>query len=107
MTYPQKIEKAVARIYWNGSAAEIERQVRAFNPAPGAFFEFQGERCKVLAAELVPANSAAGTVLDDALTVACGSGALRLTRLQRAGRPVMDAADLRRGWAIPAGTVLG
>jgi methionyl-tRNA formyltransferase len=106
VTYAHKIDKAEARIDWSRSAAEIERQVRAFNPAPGAFFELGGERCKVLAAEVVDLGGIAGTVLDDALTVACGSGALRLTRLQRAGRPAMDAGDLLRGWAIPAGTVL-
>ena len=107
VTYAHKIDKAEARIDWGRSAVEIERQVRAFNPAPGAWFEFGGERCKVLAAEVVAGGGAPGAVLDDVLTVAGGDGALRLVRLQRAGRPAMDAADLLRGWAIPAGTVLG
>jgi len=112
VTYAHKIDKAEARIDWSRSAAEIERQVRAFNPAPGAFFEFGGERCKVLAAEVTASQRAAvagrarhdaGVILDDALTVACGEAALRLVRLQRAGRPAMDVGDLLRGWAIPAG----
>jgi methionyl-tRNA formyltransferase len=106
VTYAHKIDKAEARIDWTRSAVEIERQVRAFNPAPGAFFELDGERCKVLAAEVAAGSGRPGTVLDDALTVACGDGALRLARLQRAGRPTMDAADLLRGWAIPPATVL-
>jgi methionyl-tRNA formyltransferase len=106
VTYAHKIDKAEARIDWTRSAVEIERQVRAFNPAPGAFFELDGERCKVLAAEIAAGSGRPGTVLDDALTVACGDGALRLARLQRAGRPTMDAADLLRGWAIPPATVL-
>jgi len=133
VTYAHKIDKAEARIDWTRSAVEIERQVRAFNPAPGAFFELAGERCKVLAAEVIDAGMVdagvsapavtplrpfgapplageglvAGTVLDDALTVACSEGAVRLVRLQRAGRPAMDAGDLLRGWSLPAGTVLG
>ena len=106
VTYAHKIDKAEARIDWTRSAVEIERQVRAFNPAPGAWFESAGERCKVLAAEVVDRAGAPGTVLDDALTVACGEGALRLVRLQRAGRPAMSAADLLRGWTIPIGAVL-
>ena len=106
VTYAHKIDKAEARIDWTRSAVEIERQVRAFNPAPGAFFELDGERCKVLAAEVAAGSGRPGTVLDDALTVACGDSALRLARLQRAGRPTMDAADLLRGWAIPPATVL-
>jgi len=106
VTYAHKIDKAEARIDWTRSAVDVERQVRAFNPAPGAFFELGGERCKVLAAEVVAGLGAAGTVLDERLTVACGDGAVRLVRLQRAGRPAMDAADLLRGWSIPVGTVL-
>ncbi|MFC3174771.1 methionyl-tRNA formyltransferase [Novosphingobium bradum] len=106
VTYAHKIDKAEARIDWARSAAEIERQVRAFHPAPGAWFEFAGERCKVLGADIAEGSGEPGVVLDDVLTVACGAGAIRLTRLQRAGRPAMDAADLLRGWAIPAGAVL-
>ena len=75
--------------------------------APGAWFEFEGERCKVLAAELAEGSGAAGTVLDDGLTIACGTGAIRCTLVQRAGRPAMATADLLRGWAIAAGAKLG
>ncbi len=107
VTYAHKIDKAEARIDWAQHAEQIERQVRAFAPAPGAWFELEGERCKVLAAELVAGSGAAGTVLDDSLTIACGTGAIRPTLVQRAGRPAMATADLLRGWAIVAGAKLG
>jgi len=106
VTYAHKIDKAEARIDWANSADEIERQIRAFAPAPGAWFEFEGERCKVLAAELNEGTGAPGLVLDDQLTIACETGAIRLTLVQRAGRPAMATADMLRGWAIEAGTKL-
>ena len=106
VTYAHKIDKAEARIDWSQSAEQVERQVRAFAPAPGAWFESEGERCKVLAAELAEGSGAAGEVLDDQLTVACGTGAIRPTLVQRAGRPTMATADLLRGWAIAAGAKL-
>ena len=110
VTYAAKIDKAEARIDWTRSADEVERQVRAFNPVPGAFFEVAGERVKVLAATSLPdpsdPRSEAGTVLDDALTIACGAGAIRPTLLQRAGRGVMTAAEVLRGFPIPPGTQL-
>ena len=106
VTYAKKIDKAEARIDFAQSAEQVERQVRAFAPAPGAWFELGGERCKVLACEVVDGAGKPGTVLDDSLTVACGGHAIRPVRVQRAGRPVMATADLLRGWAIPAGTQL-
>jgi len=107
VTYAHKIDKAEARLDFARSALNVERQVRAFNPAPGAFFELEGERYKVLAAEVADGTGEPGVTLDDALAVACDDGALRLNLLQRAGKPVMAAADLLRGKAIPAGTRLG
>lgn len=107
VTYAKKIDKAEARIAWNVSAVGVERQVRAFAPTPGAWFEFQGERCKVLAAELVDSGGTPGLVLGDDLSVACGSGAIRPIVVQRAGRPVMTAAELLRGWGIAEGNQLG
>lgn len=106
VTYAKKIDKAETRIDFSQHAEQVERQIRAFAPAPGAWCEYRGERCKVLAADLAEGSGAPGEVLDEALTIACGSGALRPTLVQRAGRPVMGVADLLRGWAIPAGTVL-
>jgi len=105
-TYARKIDKAETRIDFARDAEFIERQVRAFAPAPGAWFEYQGERCKVLAAHAIGREGMPGTVLDDALTIACGHGAIRPERLQRAGKPAMDAAELLRGKPIPAGVVL-
>ena len=99
-THAPKIGKAEARIDWSQDAQQVERHVRAFTPWPGAFFEHDGERVKVLAAQVVEGSGAPGTVLDDNLTVACGTGALRLTRVQRAGKPAMDVADFQRGRAI-------
>ncbi|MBA3878308.1 MAG: methionyl-tRNA formyltransferase [Sphingobium sp.] len=107
VTYAAKIDKAEARIDWTQPAEAIERQVRAFNPAPGAWFEVAGERIKLLAAEVAVAAGAAGEVVDDTLTIACGNDtALRPTLLQRAGRGVMTLAELLRGFPIPAGTRL-
>jgi methionyl-tRNA formyltransferase len=106
VTYAGKIDKAEARLDFSRSAAELERRVRAFAPAPGAFFELGGERFRVLAAEVVAASGEPGTALDDRLTIVCGEGALRPTLIQRAGRPAMDAAALLRGRAIPEGTRL-
>ena len=116
-TYAHKIDKAESRIDWSQPAGQIERQVRAFAPSPGAWFELEGERYRVLKAEVIASRQDShptdggpslrwGTVLDDQLTVATGEGALRLLSLQRAGKPVMDAAALLRGRPIAAGTRL-
>lgn len=105
-TYAPKIEKSEAKLDFTKSAVEVERQVRAFNPVPGAYFEYGGERIKVLAAEVSEPNGAPGTVLNDSLAIACGEGALLPSLVQRAGRGAMTAAELLRGFAIPAGTVL-
>ena len=106
VTYAAKIDKAETRIDFTRPAVEVERQVRAFNPAPGAWFEVAGERVKLLAAEPVEAEGPPGEVLDDSLTIACGEGALRAVSVQRAGRGVSSADELLRGFAIPAGTRL-
>ena len=107
VTYASKIDKAEARLDFSRPAAELERQVRGLWPAPGAFFEFEGDRYKVLAAAVGDGSSdRPGNVLDDQLTIACGQGTLRPTRIQRAGKPAMDTAELLRGKAIPAGTCL-
>uniref|UniRef100_UPI0025E0BDBF methionyl-tRNA formyltransferase n=1 Tax=uncultured Sphingomonas sp. TaxID=158754 RepID=UPI0025E0BDBF len=106
VTYAAKIDKAEARIDWTAAAEQVERQVRAFAPAPGAWFEVGGERLKLLTAEVADGAGQPGEVLDEALTVACGSGAIRPTLLQRAGRGPMSPADLLRGFAVPVGTIL-
>jgi methionyl-tRNA formyltransferase len=107
VTLAPKIAKAEARIDWTRAAAFTERQVRAFAPAPGAWFEAAGERVKLLAAELVEGVSAPpGTILDDTLTIACGTGALRPTLVQRASGRAMPTAELLRGFPLPPGTIL-
>ena len=106
ITYASKIDKAEARLDFTADAAQIERRVRAFNPAPGAFFEHQGERIQILAAAIEGAGGAPGRVIDEGLAIACGSGSLRPLTVKRAGRGVMTTAELLRGFAIPVGTVL-
>ena len=108
-TYAPKIDKAEARIDWSRSAVEVERQIRAFNPVPGAFFEVAGERIKILAAEIdrLPGGGRAdGEALDDSLTIACAEGRIRPILLQRAGRGVMTSAELLRGFPVPPGAKL-
>jgi methionyl-tRNA formyltransferase len=105
-SYARKIDKAESRLDFTQSAEDVLRQIRAFAPAPGAFFELEGERFRVLEAEIVEAEGAPGLALDDHLTIACGGGALRPTMVQRAGKPAMDAAALLRGRPIAAGTLL-
>ena len=106
VTYASKIDKREARLDFAQDAAQVERQVRAFAPAPGAFFELAGERFRVLATDVVAGSGEPGMTLDDALTIACGSGAIRPGVIQRAGRPAMAAAALLRGYPVPAGTLL-
>jgi methionyl-tRNA formyltransferase len=106
VTYAKKIDKAEARLDFSAPAEQVERQVRGFAPLPGAFFEFESERYKVLAAEVAGGGGWPGNVVDDRLTIACGRGAIRPTRVQRAGKPAMATAELLRGNPIPAGTYL-
>jgi len=100
VTYAKKILKDEARIDWAKSAREIDCLIRGLSPVPGAWCEVKGERLKILYAEPVEGRGAPGTVIDDKLTVACGEGALRLVRLQRAGRSTMTADELLRGFSI-------
>ncbi|HEY0446269.1 MAG TPA: methionyl-tRNA formyltransferase [Allosphingosinicella sp.] len=106
VTYASKIEKHEARIDFGRSAQEVERQIRAFNPAPGAFFEYEGERIRILAAEIGSGSGDPGTVIDHGLAIACGSGAIVPSLVQRAGRGVMTSSELLRGFVIPAGARL-
>jgi methionyl-tRNA formyltransferase len=103
ITYAKKISKDETRIDWAKSAREIDCLIRALSPVPGAWCEAKGERLKILYAEPLPGTGAPGEILDDRLTVACGEGALRLTRLQRAGRGAMEAQELLRGFPLGRG----
>ena len=104
--YAPKIDKAEAKIEWTEGADVIERKVRGLAPFPGAWFELGEERVKLLLAEVVDASGAYGTVLDDDLTIACGTGAIRPLRLQRAGKPVLERSEFLRGRSVAAGTAL-
>jgi len=137
VTYAGKIDKAEARLDFTRSAADVERQVRGFNPMPGAFFELNGERLRVHSVEVVPgedsgpsadstrnseqemnprlageaapamaASAQAGTILDNRLTIACNTGAIRPVIIQRAGRPAMALDDFLRGFPIVPGTLV-
>lgn len=106
VTYAHKLAKDEGRLDWSRPAVELERQVRGLTPWPGVWCQVGEERLKVLAAGLAEGSGTPGLVLDDALSVACGDGALRLLRVQRAGKGPMEAADLLRGFAIPRGSVL-
>ncbi|MFL6740656.1 MAG: methionyl-tRNA formyltransferase [Sphingomicrobium sp.] len=106
-TYARKIDKAEARIDWEQPSELIERQVRAFAPSPGAWFEAGGERIRLLeAAAGDDASGKPGEVLDDCLSIAAGEGYVRALRVQRAGRSPMTAGELLRGFPIAPGTIL-
>jgi len=106
ITYASKISKDETRIDWTRPAEEIRNRIRGLAPAPAAWTEIQGERVKLLRAARAEGSGPPGTALDDRLRIACGEGALVLESLQRPGRGVMNAADLLRGFAVPAGTRL-
>lgn len=106
VTYAKKILKDEARIDWTKSAAEIDCLIRGLSPWPGAWTEAKGERLKILYAETVGGNGAPGEIIGDDLTIACGDGALRLKRVQRAGSKAMAADELRHGFTLPSGTKL-
>ncbi len=110
VTYASKIEKGETRIDWSQPAGEVHNRIRGLSPFPGAWFEIdvngKKERVKALRSTLVlEAEGAPGTVIDAALTVACGSGAVRLTHLQRAGRKPVTAEEFLRGLAVPVETI--
>ena len=104
--YAAKLDKAEARIDWARPAAQVAAHVRGLSPAPGAWCDSPAGRLKLLHARAVPGSGAPGTVLDD-LRVACGDGAVEITRLQRDGKRPVTAAEFLRGHALPAGSRLG
>ena len=106
VTYASKLDRTEGRIDWAGSAADLDRRVRALNPWPGVWCERDGERLRVLAATCVPGSGAPGTVVAEPLTVACGDGALRIDQVQRAGKSAMPAEEYARGNPAAVGTVL-
>jgi methionyl-tRNA formyltransferase len=111
VTYAAKIRKEEARIDWTRPAAEIHNTIRALSPYPGAWFEAllagHAERIKVVRSVLVPGKGEPGQLLDGNLTVACGSQAVRLTQVQRAGKKPIGGADFLRGFPLGRGTHFG
>ena len=104
VTYAAKLAKDEGRIDWRLPAALLARRLRAFTPWPGLWFDYRGERFKLVAAQAVAGKGAPGEVLDDRLTIACGEGALRLDMLQRAGKAPLAADAFLRGFPLPAGS---
>ncbi|SMF41051.1 methionyl-tRNA formyltransferase [Xaviernesmea oryzae] len=108
--YAAKIDKGETRVDFLKPARDVHNHIRGLSPFPGAWFEVEingrPERVKVLSSELGEGSGEAGKVLDDALTVACGEGAVRLLKLQKAGGKPLAAAEFLRGTPIPAGTRL-
>jgi methionyl-tRNA formyltransferase len=107
ITYATKIGKDEARINFMHPAQAVHDHIRAFSPVPGAWITIGNERVRVLAAIPTPEKGSPGTVLDAALTIACGTGSVRLVTLQRAGKRPMPADDFLRGFPVPPGAKLG
>lgn len=106
VTYAHKITPAETRIDWTRPAREVDWMIRGLSPAPGAWFELDGVRMKVLMSRLGAGAGAPGETLDDALLVACGEGAVRLLKVQREGRGPMEAEAFLRGQPISTGVRL-
>ncbi len=110
VTYASKLEKSETRINWTRPASDVHNHIRGLSPFPGAGFELEAqgnvERVKVLRSSLGAGDGVPGEALDDALTIACGSGAVRLTHLQRAGKKPMSGQEFLRGQSIATGTKL-
>ncbi len=104
--YAHKIDKAEAKIDWSRAAVEVDRKIRGLSPFPGAWCLLSGERLKILGSELSDGSGDPGEVLDNQLLVACGTGAVRLTRLQRAGKGAQNAEVFQRGKPIEKGAIL-
>ena len=106
-TYARKIDKAEARIVWTADAETVRNQIHGLSPAPGAYSELDfghgGERVKILRARVAAGEGAPGEALDDALTIACGRGAIQVVEAQRAGKTAMSGEALARGGQIARG----
>lgn len=107
VTYAEKIDKTEARVDWTRPAKDVDRLIRGLSPFPGAWTTHGESRIKLLGSRLSERRGTAGQVLRDPLRVTCGTGAVELTRLQRAGKAAQDAETFLNGWPIPEGTLLG
>ncbi len=106
VTYARKIDKAEARIDFARDSADVRNHIHGLSPFPGAWTMIGQSRVKVLKAEAVAGAGEAGTALDDRLTIACATGAIRFLEVQREGKGAMPAEALLRGLAVPPGTRL-
>ena len=109
VTYAAKLTRADSQLDWRRPAEELLRAIRAFTPWPGVAIDFGNEKIKVLAADLAPIevrDPVPGAILDDALTIACGRGALRPTLVLRPGKKPMTTAEMLRGFPLPPGRLL-
>lgn len=108
--YAKKLEKSEAKLDFNRPADELERKIRAFNPYPGAYFEYNGERFKVFAAEVLNDNAGMepGSLVpnDSGLLIECNPGMLFVTEIQRQGKRAMPTEELLRGFEFAEDTVL-
>ncbi|NKB19090.1 MAG: methionyl-tRNA formyltransferase [Alphaproteobacteria bacterium] len=105
-TYAAKITRDEGLLDWRQSAIDVERRIRALNPWPGTWFERNGERIRILSAELVNGAGEPGTILDECAVIACGDGAIKPLVMQRPGKSATDAEAFLRGYDLPVGTVL-
>jgi methionyl-tRNA formyltransferase len=103
VTYAEKISKNETRIDWSKPWKQVHDHIRGLSPYPGAWFEIDGARVKALRSMKGEGSGAAGTTLDDKLTIACGAGAVRLTQVQRAGKQPMSADEFLRGTPVKSG----
>jgi methionyl-tRNA formyltransferase len=103
VTYAGKISKNETRINWSKPWKQVHDHIRGLSPFPGAWFEIDGARVKALRSMKGEGSGAAGTALDDKLTIACGAGAVRLTQVQRAGKQPMSADEFLRGTPVKPG----
>jgi len=103
VTYAEKISKNETRIDWSKPWKQVHDHIRGLSPFPGAWFEIDGARVKALRSMKGEGSDAAGTTLDDKLTIACGAGAVRLTQVQRAGKQPMSADEFLRGTPVKSG----
>ena len=106
-TYAAKLSRQSGQIDWTMPAEVIDRQIRAFDPWPGTYTLLAGQPLKILAATRADGSGEPGWVLDSELTIACGSQAIRLTKIQLPGRVALDAGSFLRGHPVIPGVVLG
>ncbi|MGA8971329.1 MAG: methionyl-tRNA formyltransferase [Pseudolabrys sp.] len=104
ITYAEKISKNETRIDWSKPWKQVHDHIRGLSPFPGAWFEFDGVRVKVLRSIRGGGGGPPGTLLDGKLTVACGDGAVQLVQVQRAGKQPMSADEFLRGTPLKVGT---